>query len=83
MSEENRLNVPAARVAAQIQALDSRLDDMRQRSRIAADADLLELGPATASELLRARRDERDQEHQALVDERADLLVQLELLDDD
>jgi len=83
VSEEHRLNVPAARVAAQIRALDGRLDAMQQRSRMAADADLLELGPAAASELLRTRRDERDQEHQALLDERADLLVQLELLDDD
>ena len=83
MSEEDRLNVPAARVAAQIRALDGRLEAMEQRSRIAAEADLLENGPAPASGRLRTRRDARDQEHQALLDERAELVVQLELLADD
>jgi hypothetical protein len=72
--------VPRAR---QIQATDRRLDEAEHRSREAVDAEADALSDVDGSPSRRSARDQRDQEHQKLLDDRSDLMEQLELLDGD
>lgn len=81
MSNKRDLAAPAAEVARQIQATDRRLDEAEHRSREAVDADVNALSDVDGSPFQRTRRDQRDQEHQELLDERSDLVEQMELLD--
>ncbi len=86
MSHEQELSAPAAEVARQIQATDRRLDEAEHRLREAADAEVDGLSDVDGSRFRRTRRaqrDQRDQEHQKLLDDRSDLVQQLELLDGD
>jgi hypothetical protein len=81
MSEEQKPSAAGLDIAKQIRATDRSLGEAEQRNREAARVEALTRtggapSPATG-------RDARDREHQRLLDDRTELMEQLELLDGD